>query len=598
MEKQTQKEKRGFMRTKGRLLELIVILLCMLLLGVGVSRKEGFHMDELLSFELSNAEFNPWIVTTQPEGRLAKFVKNEIKGESFGETLQNLVDTVEDVLQNRGNSVLLTYEADVYEEPVWITAEQFHDYITVEDDAFNYLSVYFNVKDDNHPPVHFMLLHTMSSLFQGQAKPWMGCVINMVCVAICMVLLMRLGNLLAPVFGMEKRSRLLGILAALLYGCSTGAMATTLLIRMYGVVTCLCVALLYIHVKKWLAGGFASGNKGLIAVTVLGFLTQYFFLFYCLVLAAVTAVMLWCSKRRKELSHYIRSMVTAAVIGVGIFPFAISDVFSSERGVEALDNLSSGLLGYGTRLASFGAILVDRTFGSLLWVILLVLAAVLVGCLIAAGKKKEKQENMPASEKLSRKAMAGMLLIPVVGYFLLAARMSPYLVDRYIMPLFPFVILLGVMLVVGLCEILERQGKSGKVSFLLCGVIFVLQIAGLIRYDGTYLYENYGEQEQLAENYAEYPCICVYTGVGYYENLPEFTHYDRTLLLTEAELENRADVESISSLEEVMVLVKPSADWEHVFTIMEEKYGLILKEEFRNDRETGDGIFLFVKSQR
>ena len=40
-------------------------------------------MDELLSFELANGEFNPWIVPTQPQGRLAKFVENEIRGESF-----------------------------------------------------------------------------------------------------------------------------------------------------------------------------------------------------------------------------------------------------------------------------------------------------------------------------------------------------------------------------------------------------------------------------------------------------------------------------------------------------------------------------------
>ena len=47
---------------------------------VGVSFKEGYHMDELLSFELANARYNPWIVPTQPEGRLAKFVREEIQG--------------------------------------------------------------------------------------------------------------------------------------------------------------------------------------------------------------------------------------------------------------------------------------------------------------------------------------------------------------------------------------------------------------------------------------------------------------------------------------------------------------------------------------
>ena len=122
-----------FVWFRKNLLELLIVILCMFVLGVGVCQKEGFHMDELLSFELANAEFNPWIVPTQPEGRLAKFVHNEIKGESLSETVQNLADTVMDVLKNRGSSNLLSYKADVYEEPVWITAEQFQDYITVDE---------------------------------------------------------------------------------------------------------------------------------------------------------------------------------------------------------------------------------------------------------------------------------------------------------------------------------------------------------------------------------------------------------------------------------------------------------------------------------
>lgn len=591
MEQRTHKGKCSFEQIKSRLPELLVILFCMLLLGIGVSRKEGFHMDELLSFELSNAEFNPWIVPTQPEGRLAKFVNREIKADTFGETVKNMADTVMDVLKNRGESKLLSYQADVYEEPVWITAEQFHDYITVDEDAFNYLSVYFNVKDDNHPPFHFMLLHTVSSLFRGRAEAWMGCAINMACVAVTMILLMKLGRLIAPAFGWERYGRALGLLAALSYGCSTGAMATTLLIRMYGLLTCFCVALLFFHVKKWLSGGFGSHNKGLIAVTVLGFLTQYFFLFYCLILAAVTAVLLWCRKRNRELLVYVRSMIVAGVIGVGIFPFAVADVFSSGRGVEALDNLASGLNGMWLRLQSFAGILADRTFSGVLFVILAVLAVVLWGLSVRKGDR--------TAAGLGKRTVSALLFVPVLGYFLLAARMSPYLVDRYIMPLFPFIAFFGALVLVGVAAFLERNGKSSRSFYITCGVVVVLQLWGLTRYDGTYLYQGYEAQEQLSEEYAGYPCICVYDGVGYYENLPEFTHYEKTLLVTEAELADRKETESISSLEKVMVLIKPSVDRQRVFTILEEKYGFTLREEVLSpEREGGDALFLFAGVQK
>ena len=74
--------------------ELLAVILCLVLMGAGASRKEGYHMDELLSFELANARYNPWIVPTQPEGRLAKFVNEEIEGDSAGEVLENLKNTV------------------------------------------------------------------------------------------------------------------------------------------------------------------------------------------------------------------------------------------------------------------------------------------------------------------------------------------------------------------------------------------------------------------------------------------------------------------------------------------------------------------------
>ena len=97
-------------RWKKILPELLAMVLCLLFMGIGISQKEGYHMDELLSFELANARYNPWIVPTQPVGRLAKFVEKEIQGDTFTETVGNLKDTIADVLKNRGNSKLLSYQ--------------------------------------------------------------------------------------------------------------------------------------------------------------------------------------------------------------------------------------------------------------------------------------------------------------------------------------------------------------------------------------------------------------------------------------------------------------------------------------------------------
>lgn len=580
-------------RWKKILPELLAVILCLGVLCVGVSFKEGYHMDELLSFELADARYNPWIVPTQPEGRLAKFVREEIQGDSFGETLMNLKSTVTDVLKNRGSSKLLSYKADVYEEPAWITSGQFRDYVTVDgSDAFDYLSVYFNVKDDNHPPVHFMLLHTMSSLFPGTLSPWLGCTINLICVGITLWLLLRLGRQLSEIFGMEEQGRLVGILAVLLYGLSTGALASVLLIRMYCLLSYLCVALLSMHVEKWKEHGFDRSNKGLIAITVLGFLTQYFFLFYCILLAAVTAAGLLCSKRMRELWIYIRSMVVAAVIGLVLFPFAIADVFSSGRGMEALDNLASGFAGYGARLLAFARILADRTVGDMLLGAGCATAVVLA---VVLWYRRHRGQELSMSRAV--RGILCMLIIPVVGYYLLASRMSPYLVDRYVMPVFPMIALLFALL---LCCLGKRFAKASGWKGRLVGIglmalIIVVQGLRLASYDGEYLYRGYGQQEQLAEEYASLPCICVYAGVGYYENLPEFMHYDRTLLVTAKELAERKDVDLLRMLDRVVVLIKSGVEEETVSSVLREKYGMEPEETLLSEGVHGDNIYLYVR---
>ena len=592
-------------KAKKYSVQIIIIVMIVFIQCAFVSQKEGYHMDELLSFELANAEYNPWIVPTQPVGRLAKFMHEEIDGETFGETLGNLKDTVVDVLKNRGNSKLLSYKADVYEEPVWISEEQFEDYVTTgEGDRFNYLSVYFNVKDDNHPPVHFMLLHTISSFFPGKAAPMMGCVINIAVLVGCAILLMKLGASLDS-WGITRSGfgKHFGMIAALMYGCSQAGTATVLLIRMYGVLTFLCMLTFYLHLKKWQENSFDKKNVMLIVVTVLGFLTQYFFLFYCLVLAAVAAVCLFVYGRKKELWVYIRSMVIAAVIGVGIYPFAISDVFASSRGVEALGNLAGGLADYLIRIGNFGEILLNRCFGNV-WLGLVCLAAVLIMGAWIFWKKKVYR------------AQLAMFCVPVLGYFLLAAKMSPMYVDRYLMASFPFVI---AGLALGLCLAVEsikekiaeksaikssdalitgscgRKVNSTQIGGIGLSVIVLLFCSWhVLTYDGTYLYRGYEEQLQAAEEYSELPCICLYEGSGYYDNLLEFAEYEKTLLVTPEELLHRSDASDIEQLQEVIIIVKNIVPDESVQEILD-KYELRIDKVLIEDGACGDTVYLCVR---
>ena len=554
--------------------QLLIIALIIVIQFAFAFQKEGYHMDELISFEMANAEYNPWIVPKQPVGRLAKYMQEEIEADSFGEKLSNIAETVTDVLKNRGNSKMLSYKADVYDEPIWITREQFQNYLTTDGtDNFNYLSVYFNVKDDNHPPVHFMLLHTVSSIFKGEIHPIMGCIINILLSVGCAIVIMKCGLLLDQHnITKEGNGAKMGMLAAVFYGCSQASIATMLLIRMYGLLTFLCLLTFYIHMKKWFGNSFDKKNIGLIFVTALGFWTQYFFLFYCISLSLMICIGLLKEKRKKELFVYIRTMIIAAIIGVVCFPFAISDVFSSSRGVEALNNLRGGISAYAERLENFGSILLNRCFGDAVTGILFLMIALGTAVWMFI---KYKEHRM----------VLVIYYVPVIMYFLLAAKMSPMYVDRYLMASFPFVIswLVPVFFVKPVRKKAAGIFMAGCLVLYLCILVFT--------YDGEYLYKGYEQQVIKSEEYADKACICLYEGYGFYDNLMEFTNYEKTLLVTPNELLERKDVDSIYELQDVVLVVKSEVSEQALNEVLE-KYDFEIEEVLIDEGAHLDSVYL------
>ncbi len=577
-------------------LRMLVVLLSMLFLCTYISRKEGYHMDEILAYQLANAEYNPWILPTEPERRLARFMEEYVEGETLGETLSNVSFLIKDTLQNRGSGILASYKAQVYEAPVWISGEMFQDYLQCDkDDDYNLLSAYYNAIDDNHPPLYFMVLHLMSSLFKGEISAWVGCFINLVAVAGVLWLLGLIGDMI-----FKRKASVLALM--ILYGFSMGAVGTAIWVRMYGLLTLWTVWIMYLHLRKY-AGrravyaeqrdaaaqednilvsrgseaekkwdSFARrnvrtgkikwiGSVGILILTVLSFWTQYFGLFFILPLAAVTVILLAKDKRLQEMWAYIRTMVTAAVIGICGFPFAISDVLFSSRGTEALGQWESGLGTFLKRLVAFGEILGENVTGSGLF---LVLALLVPGVCLLLIRRQEKNAWWPF-------VMCG---IPALVYFMLAAKMSPYFVDRYIMAIFPITALVIVWLwdcamtykqqSIDICQENITAGvKKCKHAMTLrdCAVVGVavfLVIFQNIHLGGQhqYLYTGYKAQLAVADTYTQYPCVCLYPGLSFYENIMEMERYSQTMLVKSEELAAMDEARTMITEEGYIALIK------------------------------------------
>ena len=98
--------------------------------------------------------------------------------------------------------------------------------------------------------------------------------------------------------------------------------------------------------------------------------------------------------------------------------------------------------------------------------IVVVLAA--IGVFVTVwDKRRTSGEQMAESggkaDRKERRQLWWLLFLPPSVYYLLAAKMSPYMVDRYIMPVFPF----AAMAAAGLLLYLwSRRGDSSAISCL------------------------------------------------------------------------------------------------------------------------------------
>lgn len=526
-------------------IRILIVALSVLFLCTFIARKEGYHMDEVLAYQLANAEYNPWIVPTQPVGRLAKFMSEHIDGEHFSETLSNVAYIVKDTLANKGNSILATYKADVYEAPVWMKNTTFQNYVRCDStDDFNLASVYFNVKDDNHPPLHFMLLHLMSSIFKVDMSPWVGCIINLLAMIGVLWLLGLIGDRLF-------KSKYSTYACMILFGFSVGIVAITLWVRMYALLTLFILWNLYLHLLKF---GYFEENDicvnnrksvfvewKIFVLTVMSFWTQYFVLFFLFPLAIVTIVRLWKEKRIQRIWVYIRTLILSAVVGVLGYPFAIGDVLFSSRGTEALSTWKHGLTDYVNRLCEFLKVLAQNTAGNLLILVILILLPMAVLCL-----QKKKKVALDIDAKWL------FVSIPTFVYFLLAAKMSPYFVDRYIMAIFPLVALL----VIGLWDsAFSNVQKSGILMVCAAVIVCGLSLMG-VKGTHTYLYTGYEQQLAVANTYEKYPMVCLYPGLSFYENVMEMERYEKTILLKEEELSLMTDAHKEETKEGYVLLIK------------------------------------------
>ena len=261
-----------------------VILAVIILLSLGVSAfflstKQGYHEDELLTYNLANSSKQ----------------------------------------LNIGG---------------WSTPEDMNEYLAVyPEHRFDYAQVVQNqIIDASHPPFYYALVHTVCSFFPEVFSKWLAFVINVAMMAGALLMLFKIGKRVTD-------SNLYALLAVGGYAFSIACVTTTIYLRMYATLTFFVLA--FINLTLWFYEKKNKVRildcLVLLPVVTLGILTQYYFILFAGLTGLVYLVFSIKEKHIRSLLLYIATAVVGAGLALAIYPHIISNVLGGNRGFGSLN---------------------------------------------------------------------------------------------------------------------------------------------------------------------------------------------------------------------------------------------------------------------
>lgn len=377
----------------------IVILLLQIAVRVFVGyRKEYFHMDEAYSYGLMNY-----------------------------------------------NKIEIANNSDFYD--TWHSKDYYKDYFEIgNDEVSNFKPVYENQKNDVHPPLFYLLLRIASLFTVGNFSKWSGLILNMIIYAFSSVFIFLIAKKL---FKNNKKA----LLTLLFAGLCLGALDMSAYIRMYELANLFVLISTYIHMNLYEKKELEFKDLiTVLIVTVLSSLTHYYTLIYIGVLFIIFVMKYIKNKEYKNLIKYIATFVIAAGISLAIFPYSLNHIFNGYRGVGATGSFID-FKAFGKDIIIYLGILGKNLFGKIeIAISIISLLVILTICSIIRQKSKNHKNNININTNMNTKTKTNtnidtvdfsvkvnklikLILFPMIVYFVLVAKITPYKELRYMMPI-------------------------------------------------------------------------------------------------------------------------------------------------------------------
>ena len=271
----------------------------------------------------------------------------------------------------------------------WNSPEDFNEYLAAGEHRFDYVNVYNNqVIDASHPPFYYALVHTVCSFFPGVFSRWLAFSVNVVMMAAALVLLFKIGKRVTD-------SNLYALIAAGGYAFSVACITTTIYLRMYATLTFFVLAFLYLTLVIYDRKNSVKITDYILMLVVvtLGILTQYYFILCAGLTGLVFLIFSIKEKSFKSLIFYIVTAVIGAGIALAIYPYIITNVLGGNRGFGSL-KLDIDVITIFTymvyKLFTYFEVLAKDMFLGQLWLLILCAVALIASQIYFRFVKKQR----------------------------------------------------------------------------------------------------------------------------------------------------------------------------------------------------------------
>ena len=516
---------------------IILYVLFFLIMTATISMKKNYHIDEMLSYGLSN---------------------------------------------NRGNIKMEIVDGEKYNPTVL-----YADYLTAdENDRFSYDIVWENQENDVHPPLYYAILHTICSLFPGVFSRYFAGIINIVFALATLYMIRKI----IPFFVENKIYKELLSVAFIL---SAGILSAVSFFRMYIMAMCWVTVLVYLYIREVERKQFRTQFfVATYVVTLLGALTHYYCIVFAVLISIVYSIYLLVHKMWKKVIAFCVSMGAAGLSAYLIFPAMIKHMFSGYRGKEAIASL--GNLGdFWDSTKAYFDILNNQMFGGILGCVLM---ALVFYSLFVIMKRNMRQiecfsdcdNKIVQKYELVRYSLIG---IPAIMYFLIVSKMAPYQTDRYMMPIYAIAFVGLFCLIIRIVE--PHLTKSGVIIFV-CIILGIVTVGSWSNIQWSYLYTNSQTFLEKTANYNDVECICVYQGSWQIPSqFLEAQQYQSITFVSKENQEMIDDLEANYKDSKLVLMVVGDADDDKYISEFLEKSEVMNKSKYIGGFAYGKSYYLY-----